>query len=59
VPKKTEEIKIRVEPLTKLVLLEIAEREGLDLSDVVRRGLRKYVQEDKTVKHHSPEYAHA
>lgn len=44
-PKKTEEIKVRVEPLNKLALLEIAERQQLDLSDVVRRALREYVQD--------------
>lgn len=44
-PKKSEDIKVRVDPLTKVALREIAERETLELSDVVRHALRDFVRQ--------------
>lgn len=41
---KTEEIKARVEPLTKHSLQEIAAQERLDVSDIVRRALREFIE---------------
>ena len=40
---KTEEIKVRVEPLNKLALSQIAAEESLDLSDIVRKALREFI----------------
>lgn len=42
-PLKSEEIKVRVEPSKKLALEEIAQRDGLDLSDIVRRALTEMI----------------
>jgi hypothetical protein len=42
--RKSEEVKARVEPLTRLGLEEIARNEHLDLSDIVRRALREYME---------------
>lgn len=42
--KKTADIKVRVDPLTKTLLAQIAERELLDLSDVVRHALQDFVR---------------
>lgn len=41
---KTEEIKVRVEPFLKLSFEQIADREHLDLSDIVRRALREWLE---------------
>lgn len=41
---KTEEIKARVEPLTKHSLQAIAAQERLDVSDIVRRALREFIE---------------
>lgn len=41
--KKTAAIKVRVDPITKSVLVQIAENELLDLSDVVRHALKDFV----------------
>jgi hypothetical protein len=41
---KTEEIKVRVEPLTKLAALQVAREEQLDLSDIMRRALQEYLR---------------
>jgi len=40
---KTEEIKVRVEPITKATLNQLAQQECLDLSDIVRRALRDFI----------------
>lgn len=55
---KTEEIKVRVEPLKKLALVQIADSEDLDLSDIVRRALGEFI-EKKTARRavHQPAYA--
>ena len=55
--RKTEEIKVRVEPLTKLKCLQIADEEQLDLSDIIRRALFEYVH--RRQKHTSAHYGHA
>lgn len=46
--KKTEEIKVRVEPLKKLALEQIAQDEDLKLSDIVRRALGEFLTKKKT-----------
>ena len=40
---KTEAIKIRVEPLSKLALVQIATEESLDVSDIVRKAIREFI----------------
>lgn len=56
---KSEDIKVRVDPLTKSVLVQIADAELLDLSDVVRRALHDFVQKKTRVeKEPQPQYAH-
>lgn len=42
-PKKTEEIKVRVEPLIKLSLQQIADENVADLSDVARLAFREFL----------------
>ena len=42
-PKKSEDIKVRVDALTKRALVQIAEEELLELSDIVRRALYDFV----------------
>lgn len=42
--KKTAAIKVRVDPVTKSILIQIAENELLDLSDVVRHALKDFVR---------------
>lgn len=49
---KSEEIKVRVEPFLKLSFEQIADREHLDLSDIVRRALREWLE------NHNPRAAH-
>lgn len=49
---KTEEIKVRVEPLTKHVLLQIAKQEQLDLSDIARRAFSDFVNKRQTTQKH-------
>jgi hypothetical protein len=46
--RKSEGIKVRVEPLSKLALTQIAQRESLDLSDVVRKAIREYINKYQT-----------
>lgn len=41
---KTEDIKVRVDPLTRHTFEQIAQQEQLDLSDIVRRALREFIQ---------------
>lgn len=41
--KMTEEIKVRVEPLAKHSLEQMARAEQLQLSDMVRRAIREYI----------------
>lgn len=50
---KSEEIKVRVEPLSKLALLQIAQEEALDLSDIVRKAIRQFVAQRQTTSHHA------
>ena len=40
---KTEEIKVRIDPLSKRALEQIAQSEGLDLSDIARRAFRDLI----------------
>jgi len=42
---KTEEIKVRVDPLSKSALVQIATEEDVDLSDIVRRAFRNLISE--------------
>lgn len=49
---KTEEIKVRVEPFLKLSFEQIADREHLDTSDIVRRALREWLEK------HTPQTRH-
>lgn len=51
--KKSEDIKVRVEPLDKRALQAIADREALDLSDIVRRAIAQFLQRVQT----EPRYA--
>ncbi len=48
--KKSEDIKVRVDPLTKNTLIQIAESETLDLSDIVRFAIRDYVSRRTQMK---------
>lgn len=41
--KKSEDIKARVDPWTKANLQHLASLENLDLSDLVRRALREFI----------------
>jgi hypothetical protein len=53
--KFTEEIKVRVEPIKKLALQQVADAEELELSDIVRRALGEFL--DKRVAVKSPSVA--
>jgi antitoxin component of RelBE/YafQ-DinJ toxin-antitoxin module len=44
---KTEEIKVRVDPLSKSALIQIATEEQLDLSDIVRRALNDMIRKSQ------------
>lgn len=58
--KKTADIKVRVDALTKTVLIQIAEEDLLDLSDVVRHALKDFVQKRTAPqKRPAPMYADA
>lgn len=46
--KKKDDIKVRVDALTKSAFVQIANDEGLELSDIVRFALRDYL--DRRVK---------
>jgi len=48
---KSEEIKIRVEPMSKLALMQIAGEECLDLSDIVRKALREFISRRSQANH--------
>lgn len=48
---KSEEIKVRVEPRMKIKLEDIAEREQLDLSDIVRRSLNELLRREEQSDH--------
>lgn len=45
---KSEEIKVRVEPIKKLALEQIADSEGLQLSDIVRRAINELLDRQTT-----------
>jgi hypothetical protein len=49
---KTEEIKVRVEPLSKSALIQIAAEEQLDLSDIVRRALNDMIRKYQNPARH-------
>lgn len=40
---KTQQIKARIEPRTRSSLEQLARREHLDLSDIVRRALQEFI----------------
>jgi len=51
--RKTEEVNVRVEPMTRHSLEQIAERERLDLSDIVRRALHEHIERKLQVHSHA------
>ena len=56
--KKTEEIKVRVEPIKKYALEQIAAAEDLQLSDIVRRALGEFLDKQRTASQSPVAYAH-
>lgn len=49
-PRKSAEIKIRVEPLTRNALEQLATLRQLDLSDIVRQALREHLTRENRVQ---------
>lgn len=45
------EVKARVEPKMKQILVELAQREHLDLSDMLRKAIREFIAR-RSLEHH-------
>lgn len=48
--RKTEDIKFRCEPSAKNTMIEFADHEGLELSDVMRRIVRDYIRDRRAAE---------
>lgn len=55
--RKAEEIKVRVEPSKKLALEEMAERDNVPLSHLVRRALGEFISKEINKRNDQPVYA--
>lgn len=57
--KLTEEIKVRIDPLKKCALQQIADEEQLTISDIARRALREFIQVHQGTRNNRPRTANA
>jgi predicted transcriptional regulator len=58
-PKLTDEIKVRVDPLRKLQLQQVAEEEERELSDIVRRALGDFLDKRAATQRNQESNAYA